>query len=703
MFPSSAPASARDLRARSSEYRSSCRHRASVAAEHGADYQAAVSEPDAPGPGQPAAGQPSGTLTERLGQLRRELAELTGDVPEHADSASVEAWLAAFRPVEGAVAGLRARLVACVQASRAHDDAGHAGTTSFLRDHLGVSGREAKKQDAMARDLRQLPATRAALADGRIGPEQAQAIGRAARRGALGDAHATEEHLLPAAAAQASDEFHRHIRREEQLADSRSLERAEQRAYRRRRASLARRPDGMWDLHALLPDEDGELLATALDAFRTADPAGTPIPEQRSPEQRTADAFTDVVGAALRGGAPTLGGVRPHLNLVVPVELLEADSSEVASAGHGGQLSSAAVSRLLCDANLRRLLTRDDSEVLDLGRSRRAWTVAQRVALNVRDGGCRAPGCDRPVAWTEGHHIVWWTKGGVTSVDNGILLCRRHHRMVHEGGWSVELDVATALATFRSPTGREVVTHPHRGRREGLHQGGATSGTGPAASRSSASADGPAIRSNGSAPEQDLQSASTQTALTLSFDRPDRAEVRLDRTGLAREVRAGYRVGADVDHPPPSRAFGRRKGPDPPSGVGVRARASPTRPTRRAARRPRSPDRGPRPPSYWDPRPATWFRDPSTWFRASLVGSASPPSRSDLPSRSALRRLTRPWTGGCVCDEFARGRGSASRARHRFAVGGYSSGRASRPTVAFQPRHGGDRRVDLDRSNRSYP
>lgn len=456
--------------------------RRAVAAEAAGDYQPGRTDADASGPEgelraprtgavgpdptsvelEAATVQPIDTLTERLSRLRHELARLTSEVPEHADTASVESWLDAFRPVEGAVAGLRSRLIACVQASRAHDDAGHAATTSLLREHLGVSGREAKKQDALARDLRRLPGTRAALADGRIGPEQAQAIGRAARRGTLGDPRATEEQLLPAAAERVPEEFERHIRHQEQLADSRSLERAEQRAYRRRRASLARRQDGMWDLHALLPDEDGELLATALDAFRSSDPPGTPIPEQRSPEQRTADALTDVIGASLRRGAPTLGGVRPHLNLVVPVELLDAEASEVAGASHGGQLSSAAVSRLLCDANLRRVLTRGDSEVLDLGRSRRPWTVAQRVALNVRDGGCRGPGCDRPVAWTDGHHIVWWTNDGVTNVDNGILLCRRHHRMVHEGGWSVSLDVVTGLATFRSPTGREVVTQPHR-------------------------------------------------------------------------------------------------------------------------------------------------------------------------------------------------------------------------------------------------
>ncbi len=584
MFPSSASTAARDLQARSFEYRSPC-HRSSLVAERGAAYRLGADSSDAPQ-----------ALTERLSRLRREIAELTGAVPENADSASVEAWLAAFRPVEGAVAGLRVRLIACVQASRAHDDAGHAGTTSFLRDHLGVSGREAKKQDAMARDLRMLPQTRAALADGRIGAEQAQAIGLAARRGTLGAPGATEQQLLPAATQQPPDVFQRHIRREEQLADSRSLERAEQRAYRRRRASLARRQDGMWDLHALLPDEDGELLATALDAFRSADPPGTPPPEQRSPEQRTADALSDVIGAALRGTAKTSGGVRPHLNVVVPVELLDAQGSEVVSASHGGVLSSAALSRLLCDANLRRLLTRGDSEVLDVGRTKREWSVAQRVALHVRDGGCRAPGCDRPAAWTDAHHIVWWTKGGSTSVDNGILLCRRHHRMVHEGGWTVSLDIATASATFRSPKGREVVTHPHRFQGDGRRRGSTSSHSSSASSPPPASASpelGSAAVTTGTGSAAATAETPTQTELTLSFVRPDRVVVRFDAPTTAREASASYDVVAGADHGGASAVRASEAAPNLSSSGLPGTGGDPPLRARRGRGRKRSSDRGP--------------------------------------------------------------------------------------------------------------
>src|SRR6056297_1968024 len=85
----------------------------------------------------------------------------------------------------------------------------------------------------------------------------------------------------------------------------------------------------MWDLYARLGSEDGETLATAIDAHRTLDPRGTPTRELRTPEQRTADALADVIRAALGGPVPTSGGVRPRLNVVVPVDLL------VGTAGRG--------------------------------------------------------------------------------------------------------------------------------------------------------------------------------------------------------------------------------------------------------------------------------------------------------------------------------------------------------------------------------
>ena len=89
---------------------------------------------------------------------------------------------------------------------------------------------------------------------------------------------------------------------------------------------------------------------------------------------------------------------------------------------------------------------------LDVGRSSRVVTPAQRQALAVRDGGCVFPGCSRPLAWCEGHHVWHWLDGGPTDLDNLALLCRAHHRAVHEGGWQL----------IRGPDGRFTATPPYR-------------------------------------------------------------------------------------------------------------------------------------------------------------------------------------------------------------------------------------------------
>ncbi|MEO9222765.1 MAG: HNH endonuclease, partial [Mycobacteriaceae bacterium] len=76
---------------------------------------------------------------------------------------------------------------------------------------------------------------------------------------------------------------------------------------------------------------------------------------------------------------------------------------------------------------------------LNLGRTQRLVSPGQRRALIARDHGCAFPGCNRPPAWTEAHHIVHWIDGGPTDLANLVLLCRRHHRVIHHDGWTIQI------------------------------------------------------------------------------------------------------------------------------------------------------------------------------------------------------------------------------------------------------------------------
>jgi len=98
------------------------------------------------------------------------------------------------------------------------------------------------------------------------------------------------------------------------------------------------------------------------------------------------------------------------------------------------------------------------TQPLEVGRATRVIQPAQRTALAVRDGGCVFPDCDRPLAWCDAHHLRHWLHGGPTDLSNLALLCRAHHRAVHEGGWQLA----------RGPDGRFTATpsprpsRPHR-------------------------------------------------------------------------------------------------------------------------------------------------------------------------------------------------------------------------------------------------
>jgi HNH endonuclease len=92
------------------------------------------------------------------------------------------------------------------------------------------------------------------------------------------------------------------------------------------------------------------------------------------------------------------------------------------------------------------------TQPLEVGRTSRVVQAAQRAALAVRDNGCVVPGCTRPPAWCDAHHLRHWLHGGPTELANLALLCRAHHRAVHEGGWRLQ----------RHPDGHLTATPPHR-------------------------------------------------------------------------------------------------------------------------------------------------------------------------------------------------------------------------------------------------
>jgi hypothetical protein len=103
----------------------------------------------------------------------------------------------------------------------------------------------------------------------------------------------------------------------------------------------------------------------------------------------------------------------------------------------GTPISAAEARRLACNSGLIPAVLGTGSVPLDLGRTARLHTAGQRAAMALRDHGCSTDGCDRPPSWTQAHHDIAWAHGGGTSVQNGRLLCPRHHRLAHDPGYDM--------------------------------------------------------------------------------------------------------------------------------------------------------------------------------------------------------------------------------------------------------------------------
>ncbi len=233
--------------------------------------------------------------------------------------------------------------------------------------------------------------------------------------------------------------------------DARGPEFSEQ-AHERRRLHVSPTLAGMVRVDGDLDPETGQTVISALRAVCDAEVRSHE--DVRTPAQRRADALGEICRQWLdRTDRPLVGTERPHVTVTVDLQTLEA---RLPTPGSGaeledvGPISSEAARRLACDASVSRVITRGASEPLDVGRRTQVVPAGIRRAVVVRDRGCRFPGCDRPQGWSDAHHVVHWAHGGDTALSNLVLLCRRHHRLVHHG---FGLEMANGRPRFFRPDG----------------------------------------------------------------------------------------------------------------------------------------------------------------------------------------------------------------------------------------------------------
>jgi hypothetical protein len=347
---------------------------------------------------------------------------------------------------------------------------GFRSCAHWLSWRVGLDMGAARERVRVARALGGLPRLSRALAEGEVSYAKVRALTRVATP-------ETEERLLAVARAGTAAHVERIVRGWRRV-DRQAEAKESARQHASRALHVFQDDDGMVTIRGRLAPEVGALLRRALDAAREtlyqharAQQAAMPAtdlaivtptdPAQEAPSmaQQQADALALLAETALHHGLDP-GAPGERYQVVVHVDapaLADPDQPGQSVLEDGPHVSAETSRRLACDAS--RVVMRHDADgvVVEVGARTRTIPPALRRALQHRDRGCRFPGCGVRVG--EGHHVRHWAEGGPTALSNLAMLCRRHHRAVHEEGYRVERQADGALR-FRRPDGQILADVP---------------------------------------------------------------------------------------------------------------------------------------------------------------------------------------------------------------------------------------------------
>ena len=320
-----------------------------------------------------------------------------------------------------------------------YDDQGFVSPQHWLRKNLHLTGGAASDRIAVGQQLQKLPESHRSMLEGEIGFAHIAHIARTAV--ALEESETStrkpfdETPLLEKARDLTVGRFIDFTYHMRHAADPEGYSNEEANKLEQRSLTFRTGEGGMVWLRGVFDPEGGATIRSALEPLAERNGKG----DDRTRERRLGDALVELSGHSLDNAlVPKRGSVRPHLQVNASLETLKRNlGAPAADLEYSLPISAAAVERLACDCCVTRILLDSDSAVIDVGRTKRLITPAQKKALGVRDKGCRFPGCDRPATWASGHHLIHWIRGGSTDLPNLVLLCYRHHWMVHEGKWQL--------------------------------------------------------------------------------------------------------------------------------------------------------------------------------------------------------------------------------------------------------------------------
>ncbi|GAA4168615.1 HNH endonuclease signature motif containing protein [Gryllotalpicola koreensis] len=336
---------------------------------------------------------------------------------------------------------------------------GHRTTAQAVEAMTGSSGKTARKLVADLEDLAKLPAVEAAVLDGRIGREGAQAIAgelKKAEGASAGEVAGVEAKLVELAVTAPADRVREEAQKLAAELSPETIERRAQEAFEKRYFWIGKEQDGLAPVSGKLPVEYAAKVRMVLDGFAspkrkvaftetavgTDAGAGTDVPaDSRTIGQKYADGLAEVFGAQARiADTLEVGGDHPTVWISTTEAELAAGKGLAFISGAAEPTSVQVARKAVCTGGLQEVVLTETGAFLRLGRSKRAFSRRQRRAMAVRDGGaCIIPGCHVPGYRAEAHHVLSWFEGGATDVDNGVLLCPFHHDEVEKGPWQVRM------------------------------------------------------------------------------------------------------------------------------------------------------------------------------------------------------------------------------------------------------------------------
>lgn len=317
----------------------------------------------------------------------------------------------------------------------------------WLSWQCGLDMGAAREKVRVARVIANLPAVSKAMSEGRLSYSKVRALTRIATP-------ETESVLLNVALHGTAHHVELLVRKYRRVQEVEELSR-EARQQSRRGLTYQYDEDGAVVITLRMPAESGTLFLKAIDAAVSEMQADVSAETSPPLSARRADAAGILAESFLAHGPESLkGGERQQIIVHVDAAALQGHSAGCCEIEDGPSIPVETARRLACEASRVDITADENGDPLDVGRRTRTIPPALRRALHARDKGCVFPGCTHK-RYIDGHHVQHWADGGATKLSNLVLLCRYHHRAVHEGGLRMERCDDGAWRFFR-PTGEHI-------------------------------------------------------------------------------------------------------------------------------------------------------------------------------------------------------------------------------------------------------